>query len=136
MSTKQPSDIPASLVSLVTSTNGLNFSLLTSVILYVATQAVQQLQNKSPMQNSPSIEIFKHLIISLDAEGRYYLFNVMANQLRYPNSHTHYFSCVMLWLFVEADNEFLQEQITRVLLERLIVHRPHPVSFKSILTNL
>jgi len=30
---------------------------------------------------------------------------------------------------MEADDkEYVQEQITRVLLERLIVHRPHPVN--------
>ena len=43
------------------------------------------------------------------------------------HSHTHYFSCVLLALFGEAESEAVQEQITRVLLERLIVHRPHPV---------
>lgn len=47
-------------------------------------------------------------------------------QLRYPNSHTHYFSCTLLYLFAEANQEAIQEQITRVLLERLIVNRPHP----------
>jgi len=33
--------------------------------------------------------------------------------LRYPNSHTHYFSCTMLYLFAEANAEAIQEQITR-----------------------
>ena len=46
--------------------------------------------------------------------------------IRYPNSHTHYFSCTLLYLFAEANQESIQEQITRVLLERLIVNRPHP----------
>lgn len=41
-------------------------------------------------------------------------------------SHTHYFSCVLLTLFLEAPSEAVKEQITRVLLERLIVNRPHP----------
>jgi CCR4-NOT transcription complex subunit 1 len=63
----------------------------------------------------------------------------MANQLRFPNTHTHYFSSLMLTLFVEADNEYLKEQITRVLLERLIVHRPHPwgllVTFIELIKN-
>ena len=158
-----------------------------------------QLQGKLPLQNSPAMDIFKQLVTSFDSEGRYHLFNAMANQLRYPNryiptpaltrlpycllyfltcyvmlchvmlcyvlfcpadftifdtfahavknrvaplltslfctllflctlySHTHYFSCVVLALFGEADSEAVQEQITRVLLERLIVHRPHPV---------
>ena len=135
ISTKQPSDLLPLLVSFIQPA-GSSFSLplLTSIVIYVGSQAILQLQTKVPLQNSPSMEIFRYLINSFDPEGRYYLFNVMANQLRYPNSHTHYFSCVLLWLFSEAENEFLQEQITRVLLERLIVHRPHPVSviFKYI----
>lgn len=132
MATKQPSDVPSSLVSVINSaqpngTVAMSLPLLTSVVVYVGSQAVLQLQSKSPIQSSPAIELFKYLVSSFDAEGRYNLFNVMANQLRYPNSHTHYFSCVLLLLFGDSDNEFVQEQITRVLLERLIVHRPHPV---------
>lgn len=45
--------------------------------------------------------------------GRYLFLNAIANQLRYPNSHTHYFSCTMLYLFAEANTEAIQEQITR-----------------------
>lgn len=45
--------------------------------------------------------------------GRYLFLNAIANQLRYPNSHTHYFSCTMLYLFAEANAEAIQEQITR-----------------------
>lgn len=61
-----------------------------------------------------------------DSEARYLVLNAVANQLRYPNSHTHYFSCVLLTLFAEAKSDAVKEQITRVLLERLIVNRPHP----------
>jgi CCR4-NOT transcription complex subunit 1 len=120
-----------------------------------------------------SLEIFKALIVDLDTEGRYLFLNAVANQLRYPNTHTHYFSFVILYLFAELNQvhinfkfcseiifpfilnissgmnqlkrfsclgvlgnvltpcgltwqEIIQEQITRVLLERLIVNRPHP----------
>ena len=45
--------------------------------------------------------------------GRYLLLNAVANQLRYPNSHTHYFSCCLLALFSETNTEAIQEQITR-----------------------
>lgn len=45
--------------------------------------------------------------------GRYLFLNAIANQLRYPNSHTHYFSCTLLYLFAEANSEAIQEQITR-----------------------
>ena len=45
--------------------------------------------------------------------GRYLFLNAIANQLRYPNSHTHYFSCALLSLFAETNVEAIQEQITR-----------------------
>lgn len=71
--------------------------------------------------------------------GRYLFLNAIANQLRYPNSYTHYFSCTLLYLFAETNNESIQEQITRVLLERLIVNRPHPwgllVTFIELIKN-
>ena len=47
-------------------------------------------------------------------KGRYLFFNAMVNQLRYPNSHTNYFSCTLLYLFSEANTEAIQEQMTRV----------------------
>ena len=72
------------------------------------------------------MDIFQNLAVDLDTEGRYLFLNCIANQLRYPNSHTQYFSCTLLYLFAEANQESIQEQITRVLLERLIVNRPHP----------
>ena len=42
---------------------------------------------------------------------RYLFLNCIANQLRYPNSHTHYFSCTLLYLFAEANTEAIQEQV-------------------------
>lgn len=81
----------------------------------------------SPL-NAPAMDIFLRLATDpvLDSEARYAVLNAIANQLRYPNSHTHYFSCVLLSLFAEAKADGVKEQITRVLLERLIVNRPHP----------
>lgn len=67
------------------------------------------------------------------------MLNAIANQLRFPNSHTHYFSCTLLYLFAECADEAVKEQITRVLLERLIVNRPHPwgllITFIELLKN-
>jgi CCR4-NOT transcription complex subunit 1 len=113
-----------------------NVPLLNALVLYVGMQAIQQLQTKTtqqqlavpsaPITHSAPMDIFQHLVLELDTEGRYLFLNAVANQLRYPNNHTHYFSCVLLYLFAEANLEIIQEQITRVLLERLIVNRPHP----------
>ena len=76
----------------------------------------------------------------MDKEGRYLVLNAIANQLRFPNSHTHYFSCVLLALFQQsAEHQIEREQITRVLIERLIANKPHPwgllVTFIELIKN-
>jgi len=108
-----------------------------SLVLYVGTQAISRLQN-SVIAHTPEMEVLQKLM-ELDDRGRYISLNAIANQLRYPSSHTHYYSCVMLFLFGEAKAEGVKEQITRVLLERLIVHRPHPwgllITFLELIKN-
>ena len=47
-------------------------------------------------------------------------------QLRYPNFHTCYFAWVLIHLFADAGTDAVREQIAKVLLERLIVNKPHP----------
>jgi CCR4-NOT transcription complex subunit 1 len=63
----------------------------------------------------------------------------MVIHLRYPNAHTHWFSALILFLFLEVKSERFQEIVTTVLLERFIVHRPHPwgalVTFIELLRN-
>ncbi|KAI5070413.1 hypothetical protein GOP47_0014756 [Adiantum capillus-veneris] len=126
-----------------------NVPLINALVLYVGMQAIQQLQSKTapqqlavptaPITHSAPMDIYQRLIVELDTEGRYLFLNAVANQLRYPNNHTHYFSCVLLYLFAEANQEIIQEQITRVLLERLIVNRPHPwgllITFIELIKN-
>ncbi|XP_054784760.1 uncharacterized protein LOC129291440 isoform X2 [Prosopis cineraria] len=129
-----------------------NVPLINSLVLYVGMQAIQQLQGRTPHAQSAAgafplsvfsvdaaLEIFKALIADLDTEGRYLFLNAIANQLRYPNTHTHYFSFILLYLFAESNQEIIQEQITRVLLERLIVNRPHPwgllITFIELIKN-
>ncbi|XP_071726639.1 uncharacterized protein [Rutidosis leptorrhynchoides] len=129
-----------------------NVPLMNSLVLYVGMQAIQQLQARTPhgqpMTSNASLQIlfvgaaldiFQALIFELDTEGRYLFLNAVANQLRYPNNHTHYFSFILLYLFSETNQEAIQEQITRVLLERLIVNRPHPwgllITFIELIKN-
>ncbi|GFP80906.1 ccr4-not transcription complex subunit 1 [Phtheirospermum japonicum] len=127
-----------------------NVPLINSLVLYVGMQAIQQLQARAPSHSqsmanmttflvSAALDIFQTLIMELDTEGRYLFLNAVANQLRYPNNHTHYFSFILLYLFAESNQEMIQEQITRVLLERLIVNRPHPwgllITFIELIKN-
>ncbi|EEF50313.1 ccr4-not transcription complex, putative [Ricinus communis] len=129
-----------------------NVPLINSLVLYAGMQAIQQLQARAPHSQSSgntaplavllvdaALDIYQTLIVELDTEGRYLFLNAVANQLRYPNNHTHYFSFVLLYLFAESNQEIIQEQITRVLLERLIVNRPHPwgllITFIELIKN-
>jgi hypothetical protein len=130
---RQPTELPAKLPTILAINGTYNHALISSLIVYVGATAIGHIQNgngvsRPTLANTPAMDIYKQMAVALDAEGRYFVFNAMANQLRYPNSHTNFFSYVILNLFLEADSETVQEQITRVLLERLIVHRPHPVS--------
>lgn len=141
---RSPAELPTLLPRVVLQASGLpdvgsvaaaggslNIPLLNAIIVYVGTLGAAQLQNKVSLPTSPALEIFKGFVNTFDAEGRNIVLNFMVNQLRYPNSHTHFFSYVILLLFLDAETSndvFLQEQIARVLLERLIVHKPHPVS--------
>lgn len=68
--------------------------------------------NMTTIVHCAHMDIFQNLAVDLDTEGRYLFLNAIANQLRYPNSHTHYFSCAVLYLFVEANSEAIQVSLT------------------------
>ena len=72
--------------------------------------------------------------------GQHHLLGAMVLHLRYPNAHTHWFSSLMLYLFHEVQVDQFREVMTRVLLERFLVHRPHPwgalVTFIELLRNV
>ncbi|XP_065859281.1 uncharacterized protein [Euphorbia lathyris] len=129
-----------------------NVPLINSLVLYTGMQAIAHLHTRTSHTPStgtatpPAVllvdaasDIYHTLILELDTEGRYLFLNAVANQLRYPNNHTYYFSYVLLYLFSDSNQEIIQEQITRVLLERLIVNRPHPwgllITFIELIKN-
>lgn len=116
-----------------------NVPLINSLVAYIGSTAPAFTRLPSDTPKNPSTEILRHLAVELSPEGRYYLFSAVANHLRYPNSHTHYFSCAFLFLFGDINDEFVREQITRVLLERLILYRPHPwgllITFIELIKN-
>ena len=108
-------------------------TLLHALVLYIGQSAISTVGQKGGPSfngNSPQASLMVKLAKELHPEARYYFLSAVANQLRYPNSHTHYFSYALLHLFgndhADQQESDVRQQITRVLLERLIVHRPHP----------
>ncbi|GIZ37484.1 hypothetical protein CKM354_000092900 [Cercospora kikuchii] len=67
--------------------------------------------------------------------ARYHLILAMTNQLRYVNSHTHYFSTALQHIFSTSQQD-LQEQILRVICERMMHDRPHPWGLLVLLLEM
>uniref|UniRef100_A0A2K5F952 CCR4-NOT transcription complex subunit 1 n=1 Tax=Aotus nancymaae TaxID=37293 RepID=A0A2K5F952_AOTNA len=124
--------------------NRYNLQLINALVLYVGTQAIAHIHNKgstpsmSTITHSAHMDIFQNLAVDLDTEGRYLFLNAIANQLRYPNKPLTTSVAPCCTFFAEANTEAIQEQIT-ILLERLIVNRPHPwgllITFIELIKN-
>lgn len=109
-----------------------------SIVMYVGQYAIGRNGDGGRLGGNAS-KFLRILTRELDAEGRHHLLNGIANQLRYPNNNTMYYSRLVLILFHEAQDDTVKEQITRVLVERLIANRPHPwgllVTFVQLIKN-
>ncbi|EHL03154.1 putative General negative regulator of transcription subunit 1 [Glarea lozoyensis 74030] len=107
--------------------------LIEALIIHVGMQAIAKAEAKDAPTfaiNTSDTALFKMLVHELQPEARYYFLSSMVDQLRYPNSHTHYFSQALLNLFGSDMNDQeesdIRQQITRVLLERLAGQWPQP----------
>ncbi|KAL7423739.1 CCR4-NOT core subunit cdc39 [Cryptotrichosporon argae] len=142
-----------------------NHTLLHAVVYYLGTTAVQRRVRERGVAEfdakAPEVGILANLAFALDPEGQYYMLSVVADQLRFPSAHTLFFIYLMLYLFSAGvvssaedgtgvgaalesggsgnNTSCLPERVGRVLLERVIVQRPHPwgllVCFIELLEN-
>jgi CCR4-NOT transcription complex subunit 1 len=119
--------------------------LIHAIVLYMGSADLASQDSQDPSFNpaSPAAKLLEGLARQTSPEARFHLISAIANQLRWPNAHTHYFSYALLHLFGPPRDDpqalEVQETITRVLLERLLVHRPHPwgliITLLEILKN-
>ena len=110
-----------------------NSALLHALVLHIGQTAIVSTAQKGGqvfLSESPQSSLLTKLVEELHPEARYHLLSAMVHQLRYPNSHTQYFSYALLHLFgtelSDQQESDVRQQITRVLLERLHVIKPHP----------
>ncbi|KAJ7286002.1 Not1-domain-containing protein [Mycena rebaudengoi] len=123
--------------------DGYNLSLINSLVMYTGVSSVAQAKARSGsslfVASDPGVVVLHYLATHLDVEGQHHLLSAMVLHLRYPNAHTHWFSSLLLHLFLEVKDDRFREVMTKVLLERFIVHRPHPwgalVTFIELLRN-
>jgi len=106
--------------------NSLSFRralLCNSIMIYIGNTAT--LASSTFSAASPASRILERLLTDASPSMRYVLISSMVNQIRYPCSHTHYFSTAILHFFTVLEED-VQQQLARVLVERLLVARPHP----------
>jgi CCR4-NOT transcription complex subunit 1 len=110
-----------------------DLELIDSLVVYVGMHSIARaVQKGGPtfVQASPDTALVSMLVHELHPEARYFFLNSMVNQLRFPNAHTHYFSQAVLEVFGsdlnDQEESDIRQQITRILLERLLGQWPQP----------
>lgn len=111
-----------------------NMAIIDAVNIYTgqhaAEKAAQAGTTVSVTGDEHEVTLLSMILHELSAEARYYLLVSVVNQLRFPNAHTTFFRQALLHFFGKdfddpEENEIRQE-ITRVLLERLVSFWPQP----------
>ncbi|KAF4723894.1 hypothetical protein FOZ62_002149, partial [Perkinsus olseni] len=84
---------------------GYNHTVMTALVEYIGIRlpiVCPTYDHAVKVGGNVQVEILMYLACHLDPEGRYVFLSTIVNFLRYPNSHTHYFSCLILNLFGDA----------------------------------
>ncbi|KNH06802.1 Not1-domain-containing protein [Perkinsela sp. CCAP 1560/4] len=135
-------------------------TVISASVLSICLLVVRESANKpkeSVAVSHDGLVILQMLAVQLDRKGRFIMLNALVDQLRYPNRLTLYCSFVLLGVFSLTTEEIqrvfgsnftaesamkitdLQEQMTRVLFQRLIGNRPHPwgllITFIELVKN-
>lgn len=137
---------PKELLEFGFDTTHYNVKLINALVLHVGISAAEDRLPKNGREfntKSSHASLLVDLLNVGTTEFKYHLVNAVANQLRYPNSHTqwfmnlvlHLFSSEAVWNSPEAQQE-VQEIVVRVLLERHVVNRPHPWGLSLVLKEL
>ncbi len=111
---------------------GTNIAVIDALVAYIGSHVVARVQSGGPVfaPDDSDFATLSMVLHELGPEGRYFFLCSMVNQLRYMNTHTNYFSQVVLEIFGSdmADPEEMEvrEQICRILFERLFGYWPQP----------
>ena len=108
--------------------SSIDATLVHAIVLYIGQSATYG-GAKSPLftPSTASAVLLTNLFKELLPDALYHFIGSMVNQLRYPNTHTHFFSYAILHLFSAAEpGSDIRLQIARVVLERMHVVKPHP----------
>ena len=80
--------------------------VISAVVLFIAQQSCQQ--EPGVERHRESMDTFKQIVQTLNDSTRLCFLNSIVNELRFPNNHTFYFSCIILFIYAEAGREIIQ----------------------------
>lgn len=122
-----------------------NGDIIGSVVVYIGTHAADRLAVKQGDStvitgSEPEVAALSVLVQEVAPDARYYLLSSIINQLRYPNGQTEFFSQLLLHIFGKDLNDpeenDIRQQITRILLERLVGFWPQPLGLMVTIVEL
>lgn len=123
-----------------------NLDLINSLVFYVAISEIHErpFSNTTKFNPKSSHVVILHDLMNYGTtEFKYHLINAIANHARYPNSHTHWLVSIFLHFFstdslwnTSENKSVVQELITRVLIERHMVNKPHQWGLTIVFTEL
>ncbi|OAA79344.1 CCR4-Not complex component, Not1 [Akanthomyces lecanii RCEF 1005] len=120
-----------------------DIDVINAIVIYLGNQAAERMSGTEPITingKEPEAAALSVLVHEVSPEARYYLVSSMINQLRYPNMHTEFFSQLLLHIFGndlhDPEDTDIRQEITRVLLERLIGFWPQPWGLMYMVVEL
>ncbi|CAD2220978.1 Domain of unknown function (DUF3819)/CCR4-Not complex component, Not1, putative [Angomonas deanei] len=120
--------------------------LLNAIVLHVAITHLSVMPDTTKIEEilpqSNAMRLFRYLCLHFDTQYRYLLLVSFTIHMRFHNIQTNYFSLLFGFLFLpdpstpEKLQIFIQEQITRALVEKTVIHQPHPWGVMSTFVGL
>ncbi|KAG9247342.1 CCR4-Not complex component, Not1-domain-containing protein [Calycina marina] len=120
-----------------------DIKLIEAVMTHTGAHAVSR-ANETDGPNfvpgSPAARLLTMLVRELRPEARYNLLGSIVNQIRFPNNETHFFQQALLAVwgrdFEDPEETDIRQQITRILLERLLTNWPQPWGLNIVCMEL
>ncbi|GIX65397.1 transcriptional regulatory protein, putative [Babesia caballi] len=117
---------------------GQALTLMTSLAFYVGIEFPNSLPEPTPIEES-RLFLYLDLIRGLSLPGKTLWMRAICRHLRFPSMHTHFFSCLVLWMYDELRaprDEMLRQIMLRVLLEHFLAPMSCPWGVKLTVMEL
>ena len=96
-----------------------NQKLIHAIIIMISKE-IHGIEVSKLQQKIKENELLKDIALQLSPETLIIFLNCLFNELRYANKLTLFFHFAIFRIFTMSQNEYIEEQIAKILLERII----------------